>query len=152
MAFTDVERQMALDIYRDRGATAAAKEIGCSRQTIYDWLADDVSTDESDLKRRAERADVMRGILRDRLLRVAVRLVDRCSEPFVWYDKHGNAHAADEPPGAEVQRLMTAAAIAVDKYRLEMGEHTDRQSNLSVAPIDLELERIIAEHARQQSI
>lgn len=143
-AYTDVERQMALDIYRARGATAAAKEIGCARQTIYDWLGEELSDDESDLKTRAERHTVYRLLVRDRLIRLALRLTDRCTEPYVLYDKDGNPVELEEPPGYEVQKLMTAAGIAIDKYRLEMGESTGRTESITVGVLEAELARLEA--------
>lgn len=148
-SYTELERQMAIDIYRDRGATAAAKEIGCSRQAIYDWLGEEMSTDDSDLKERAERHTVYRGLLRDRLIRTALRLVDRCTEPFVAYDKEGMPHELEEPPGFEVQKMMTAAGIALDKYRLEMGESTGRTESITIGALEAELTRLNAELGAQ---
>lgn len=146
-SYTEIERQMALDIYRDRGATAAAKEIGCSRQAIYDWIGDEASTDTSDLKQKAERDAIYRGLLRTRLIRTALRLVDRCTEPFVVYDKDGHPHELDEPPGFEVQKMMTAVAIALDKYRLEMGESTERTEKVTIGTLESELEQLNKELA-----
>lgn len=141
-SYTDIERQMALDIYHAQGATAASRQIGCSRQTIYDWLADELSTDNNMAKEKAERRVYMREVMRHRLLTTALRLVDRVHEPWTYIDKEGVSHEVSEPPGREARELMVAAGIAIDKFRLEIGEATGRTEQIPTATIEAEIERL----------
>lgn len=145
--YTDTERQMALDIYRTQGATAAAKAIGCSRQTVYDWLADSLSTDTEKEKRKEEaiaRRVVLREHARSRLVYTYLRLIDRCTESVKIITKDGIELELPEPPADAVQKLALAAAILMDKLRLELGEATGRTESWSMANLDAEAQRLEA--------
>lgn len=146
--YTDAERQMALDIYRTRGATAAANAIGCARQTVYQWLADELSddTEGQKLKESETRQTVMRSYLRERLLYNAIRLNDRVAEGFTFITKDGNVIELDEVPGFEALKLITASAVALDKYRLERGESTGRTESVTIT-----LGMVEAEIARREA-
>lgn len=147
MPYTDIEREMALDIYRTQGATAAAKATGCSRQTIYQWLTDAVSSDDSGqkVKESQARQSVMREYLRERLLYNALRLSDRVTEPFTFITQKGTVVELEEVPGFEALKLTTAAAVALDKYRLEMGESTGRTENVTLGLVEANIQRLEAE-------
>lgn len=146
--YTDTERQMALDIYRTQGASAAAKAIGCSRQTVYDWLADSLSTD-TDKQKALEEAVTRRSVLREhartRLVYTYLRLIDRCSEQVKIITKDGIELELPEPPADAVQKLATAAAILIDKLRLEMGESTGRTEHVSLGLVESEIQKLEAE-------
>lgn len=155
MPFSQVERQMALEIYRDRGATAAAAEIGCSRQTVYEWIADELSDNSEKTEAEVAHQDRYRRYLRShltrRLLYSAVRFVDRCHEPYTYTLSDGETVEVSEPPGAEVRQLMTAAGIAIDKLRLELGETTARTEHISMDLVDSEIMRLRDELAAHDS-
>lgn len=139
---------MALDIYRAQGATAAAKATGCSRQTIYDWLADGLSTDTDKQKAALEastRRDVLREHARTRMVYTYLRIIDRCTEETKIITKDGNEIVLPEPPADSVQKLATAAAILIDKLRLELGESTSRTESLDASRVDIELARTVNE-------
>lgn len=152
MNYTETEREMALDIYRTQGATAAAQAIGCSRQTIYDWLADSLSTDALK-KEAAEEALTRQAVLRvhaqNRLLFTYLRLIDRCTEETKIITKEGKELTLPEPSAEATQKLATAAAILIDKFRLEMGEATSRSELTDASKIDLELARTVEEWRNQ---
>lgn len=139
---------MALDMYRSQGASAAAKATGCSRQSIYQWLADSLSSDNSDPSIKASEAVarnvVMREYMRERLLYAAMRFVDRAVEPFSWVTPKGNTVELEEPPGFEVDKLMRAAQSAIMLLRLEMGEVTGRTETLTIGVIESEVQRLEA--------
>ncbi|MDJ0924796.1 MAG: helix-turn-helix domain-containing protein [Acidimicrobiia bacterium] len=151
--YTNEERAAALQLYREHGATHAARTIGCSRQQVYRWLREEMSRHtppqkgEIEAEQRYQQALRMYG--RRRWLEVSIRMLDRTLEeakdfrgpdltPVTW----------DEPPGREAQSLVTTAAIAWDKYRLEMGESTFRTERAE-GGIDRELRKTIDEWRRQ---
>lgn len=139
---------MALDIYRTQGATAASQAIGCSRQTVYDWLADSLSTDTLK-KEAAEEALARQAVLRvhaqNRILYTYLRLIDRCTESMKIITKDGVEMELAEPTAEASQKFATAAAILIDKFRLEMGESTSRTETLDASRVDLELARTVEE-------
>lgn len=149
VSFTEAEKEMALDLYRTQGATAASKATGCSRQSIYQWLAESLSTDETDPSIKAQEAVarnvVMREYMRERLLYAAMRFVDRAVEPFSWVTNKGNTVELEEPPGFEVDKLMRAAQSAIMLLRLEMGESTGRTETVTLGFIESEVVRLEAE-------
>lgn len=153
MSFTQAEKDMALDMYRSQGASAAAKATGCSRQSIYQWLADSLSVDNSDPSIKAAEViaknTVMREYMRERLLYAAMRFVDRAVEPFSWVTPKGNTVELEEPPGFEVDKLMRAAQSALMLYRLEMGEATSRTITEGADDIDRSVVQLVAEMARR---
>lgn len=133
--YTAKQKTRALELLETESVWAAVNEIGCSHVTVYRWHADHVRTlTKTPEDEEAENAiqSVMRTRLRRRLLETAMSHVDRSD----------SAKTA-----REAKDYMTAAAIAVDKYRLEMGEHTERTSHLGA--IDLEMERVMDEWRRQ---
>jgi transposase-like protein len=60
--FTDEDRDRAVELYAEVGATAAAAEIGCSTRTVIRWAnaAGVISPDERSRRTAAARAEVER--------------------------------------------------------------------------------------------
>lgn len=146
--YTDTERQMALDIYRTQGASAASKAIGCSRQTVYDWLADSLSTDTDKQKAQEDaisRRIVLREHARTRMVYTYLRLIDRCTESMKIITKEGVELELAEPSAESAQKFATAAAILIDKLRLEMGESTGRTEHVSLGLVEAEIQKLEAE-------
>lgn len=139
---------MALDIYRTQGATAAALAIGCSRQTVYDWLADSLSTDTEKERQIAEavaRRTILREHARTRMVYTYLRLIDRCTESMKIVTKDGVEMELAEPTAEATQKFATAAAIFIDKLRLEMGESTGRTEHVSLGLVEAEIQKLEAE-------
>lgn len=152
--FTQLEKEMALEIYRARGATAAAKETGCSRQAIYDWIAEALSTDTTKGAEEAAAVEAktlfLRAHLRHRLIYAAVRYVDRALEPMtVHVGKEGVPVELSEPTPEAAQKFLTTAAIALDKFRLESGESTSRIYHDGADDVDRSIRQLEAELSRR---
>lgn len=153
VTYTDEQKAQAVKLYLEVGPDEAAKEVGCSRRQVYRWLGRHGVTPKKPDQQRAEteaRHTEKREELRELLLDQALDMLHRMNEMHVeWREVDGQEEQIVHlVSGAnEAKSYATAAAILIDKYRLEMGETTGRTEVL--APIDLELARIADEHARQ---
>lgn len=138
--YTDAQKTSALAIYATDGLAAAVRATGIPKGTIKSW-ADRTGTRtvapaertaaavEAASARRAE----LRDDLRTKLLEKAVDMLERIDDPHV--DFRGNTAERielDRPSASDCQRYATAAAILLDKFRLEMGEATDRSERQMV--------------------
>lgn len=133
--YSDSQKAEALDVLETEGIWAAVTLTGAHHTTIYRWHAQAVRSGTKkaeDEAVEAEIQDITRQRLRRRLLETAMAHVDRSDA----------ARSAQD-----AQRYATSAGILLDKFRLEMGEHTDRQQ--VVSPMDMELERVLHEWKRQ---
>lgn len=135
MPYTAEQKARALELLETESVWAAVNEIGCTHVSVYRWHAEHVRSlkqTEEETQAEQDQLKAMRSRVQRRLLEVAAAHVDRSDSAYSAKD---------------AKDYMTAAAIALDKYRLEMGEHTERASHLS--PLDLELRRVIDEFDRQ---
>lgn len=135
----------ALRIWQAEGPAAASKATGIPNGTIGAWA---VRAALQPLHRnrvplaaleviREQRA-AMREELELRMLEVALRLVQRIEQPHVELVSSGGVVQPVELPVAPAkaaQAYATAAAILLDKYRLERGEATDRTEHGQVRPM-----------------
>jgi hypothetical protein len=137
--YTDDEKSEALSLYMDVGVAESARRTGINPLTISSWARRaglhtnaPVKTKEATEALRA-RAGEMREELRLRMLHKALDLLDRMDAPHVEF-KGKDASAVTYPiaPAGAVQNYATSAAILLDKYRLEVGEATNRTENLSI--------------------
>lgn len=149
MPYTDEQKQHAIDLYVQHGADHAAEQIGCSRQSVYNWLGLDSVKDE----KRAEvvaRHTRKREALRELLLDKAADLILRMDEPH--YDYRGKDVERvdfDKATSGDVKNYATGAAILIDKYRLEMGESTARTHVEGSDDIDRSVSQLVAEMERR---
>ena len=152
MQYTDDQKAEAVRLFADQGATAAARLIGCHRDTIYRW----VEESSDGIKTKAEEeAEVwyqsrLRSALRRRLMIKALDMLDRMDERHkdyrgkdvveVWWDSASSA---------DVKNYALAFAILLDKYRLEMGEATARTEEMASHDIDHSVAQLVAELGRR---
>jgi hypothetical protein len=109
---SDEVREKALRFFDESGIWSAVAETGVHHTTIYRWHAERVRTSETNAEAVAEEQRVQelyRAHLTQRLMQVALAHVDRSDSA---------------KSGKDAQSFATAAAIMLDKFRLEMGEHT----------------------------
>lgn len=152
--YTAAQRKEALKLYVEHGPAEAARQCDIPSGTIRSWAHKDglarlrYEKTEAATNAAVERATLKREELRELLLDQAIDLIHRMNAPHK--DFKGSAALEvwwAEAPSGSTRDYATAAAILIDKYRLEMGEHTDRQ--VIVSPLDVELERLLVEDARQ---
>lgn len=136
MTYTDEQKAEAVRLYVEVGPDEAAKQIGCSRRAIYDWLGlYSVQTKKPD-ERRAEteaRHSAKREALREALLDAAL----------------SGASALDTTDPKGFQALAVGVGIFLDKYRLERGEATSRTITEGADDIDRSVVQLVAEMARR---
>lgn len=159
-SYTDAQRGEALDLYDEVGAAEAARllEFEVEANTIRVWAHRDgrsrysaektEAATQASQHRQAERREE----LRETLLSKAMDMLMRMDEPHIDY-KGKDAMRVEWPkaPASACQSYMIAAATALDKYRLEMGEATSRTHTRidAESEVDGELRRTIAEWQQQ---
>jgi transposase-like protein len=129
--FSPEQRARAVELLETESVWAATSEIGCSHVSVYRWHA--VRAQNNGAEAEAEDLalqSILRQRLRRRLLETAMAHVDRSDA----------ARSA-----GDAQRYMTSAAIALDKYRLEMGEATARHYVEGHDDIDRRVSQLVAE-------
>lgn len=141
--YTPKEREEALAAFVAEGPTAAAKETGISVGTIKSWAkraklsAPAATATAAATAAAAARAEARRAELRGQLIEKAFEVLKRMSEghihPMVVSDgREAGSHVEmvklDLPTPAGVRDYAVTVGILIDKYRLEMGEDTDRRS------------------------
>ena len=114
--WSDEKKQEALDLLADPSKTfyEVRDATGVPVGTLHGWAtAAGLERSDEETKAATEarqvRMSARRELLREMLLDAAIDHTER-------------AQAEDKASGA--QAFQTAAAIALDKFRLEMGEHT----------------------------
>lgn len=154
-------RQHALALYEAHGLGYTHHETGIPRTTLRRWAADaglDPRTLNQEATARTEaargarlaRCETLRLELREQFLTEAAAALDRLNQPYVEFVGKEQVEYP-LPPAAATWHLMKTAATALDKYRLEVGEATERTELIGAEPaeakvhlakvIDMELER-----------
>lgn len=141
--YTEAERSSALEIYRTRGLSEAAKETGFPAKTISSWAKRrGVTTDAVAITRQATeaivaRAELRRAELSERLIETAADVLERIGAPHIDVRVVGNGGESgqriekvklDLPPASAVRDYAVSIGILIDKYRLERGESTDNHA------------------------
>lgn len=137
------EKTEAVRLYVELGATEAARQVGCSRDTIYEWLGQYPTAvgDEKEKERRAEQ------VLRREAKREAGR--DAILDAWVTGAVTAALIASDPRQSKAYQLMSIGVGTLLDKYRLEMGEATSRTINEGADDIDRSVVQLVAEMARR---
>ena len=116
------------------GTAEAHRITGVPRRTIIDWASKAgviaQAPNEKMQAARIARMAVKREEMRELLLDRAVDLLERLGGPS---------------KAADTKHVATAAAILIDKYRLEMGEATARTYHEGSDDIDRRVAQLVAE-------
>jgi len=142
MKHPDSIRTQALEIYVEQGPAVAAAETGVPYSTITCWASVEGLRYMSDEKTRDQlyRGAAMRANTAERLLVEANQLLDQLWQPTVEKkavtvsDGGGCSHVEivdielDKPKFADQQKILTTAAIALDKAQLLAGEATEEMT------------------------
>lgn len=157
--WTEEDKSAALGLLADPEASYydvhKATEVPVS--TLHDWAAKAGLTGHSDALKQTESARAFRSE-RIALKRAVI------AEKFLDYSEHFADAAKDIADGVievkqgvfisgggDAKNLMTAAAIALDKFRLEMGEPTSRTFSESAPAADVAKSKLDELGARRQS-
>lgn len=143
--WSDEDKAAALALLADPEKTfyEVRDECGVPVSTLHRWAEaaglgrSDAKTDAASERRRLRLA-AKREAVAEQFLDRAEDLMGRMDEPHViGYTKDGQAVAFPMGASADCKNYMTAAAIALDKFRLEMGEHTQatRSESVQVAEV-----------------
>lgn len=143
MAHTEQDRADALEAYIEHGTAEASRLTGVPVRTICRWAGEaglaQAKREQTEAAREALSADIdeRRVGIRDLLLQAA--------------EVHARRSLEAKP--REAQALATAAAIMLDKFRLEMGEHTQATRSESVGVAEAAKAKVdqLAARRRQKS-
>lgn len=133
--YTDEERVEGVRIALEKSVAEAAEAVGAPRQTVRDWIRDagidytpvydEVTARRVEVANAAQAA--ARAELRTLLVESAVKVLKRLDrETIDFRGKDARKVTFPEAPARDARDLAIAAAILLDKYRLEAGEATDR--------------------------
>jgi hypothetical protein len=137
------EKEAALALYQEVGLAEAWRRTGIPKPTIASWArrAGLPHTDAASKTREATiaasaRADQLRSEIRLKLLEKASDLLDRMDGEHIEFKnsaKEIREVVYPMAPAAAVQNYATSVGILIDKYRLEVGEATNRTENRALA-------------------
>lgn len=156
--WTDEEKAAALELLADGSKSfyevRDATEVPVG--TLHRW-ATEAGLERSDektlaaTKRRTLRLSEKRQALAEEFLDRVEDLLGRMDEPHVvGYTKKGEAVVFPMGASADCKNYMTAAAISLDKFRLEMGEHTQATRSDTGSPRDRVKDRVDELEAKRQ--
>lgn len=132
-SYTTEEKAAGLAAVIAEGLAGAWRTTGIPKPTLAMWARDAGLQTDGAAKTQAAtlaasaRADQLRAELRLHLLEKAVDLLERMDAPHVEF-KGKDAAPVTYPiaPSGAVQNYATSVGILIDKYRLEVGEATNR--------------------------
>lgn len=139
MEYTAELKAEALRRYSDEGVAAVADSLQIPRGTLSVWVHRSGVERVHPLK--TEAATEARVQLQAEI-RAEVQLA------FLTEAWESLQQAHDAKPQDRV-KLVTAAAVAIDKYRLEMGEATTRTITESADDTDRSIQQLVAEMERR---
>lgn len=148
--YTDEQKAEALALYVEAGPTAVAVQLGIPKQTVQQWArADGLRTVRNERTAEAVEAarvdrELTRERLRDAMLAKALDLIDRMDDEHIDFrGKDAKRVTFPKPSPSGCQSYATAAAILLDKVRLELGEVTGRTEVRSTDQLDAEIEQLL---------
>lgn len=130
--YTDEEKAAALKVLSDPELSfyEVRDRTGVPVGTLHRWATEaglkrsDEKTEAAAARRRL-RLSVKREVIAEVLLDRVEDLMGRMDQPHVVGYDDGQAVVFPMGASSDCKNYMTAAAIALDKFRLEMGEHTE---------------------------
>jgi len=158
--YTKEQKQKAVDLYVKVGTAEAARRTGITGRSIIRWAnTAGVSQDKANQTEAARESLALKNAerrerIRNMILEKIEDILGRMDQPHHDYRAAGKELHRIEWESArsgDVKNYAVSMAVLLDKYRLEMGEHT---SKISVADaesvLDAEIMRLSNEHASRQ--
>ena len=162
MKYTDIQKQEAVDLYLKHGASEASNRLDIPRRTISSWVTKQgLAQAKGEQTEAAREALALKNAERRERIRTSILvkvedILGRMDMPHHDYRAAGKElHRVDwdTARSGDVKNYAVSMAILLDKYRLEMGEHTAR-TEVSVADavhvIDDEVARMRERRAANQ--
>lgn len=150
--WTDEQRAEALALYREHGPAEASRRTGIPRGTISRWAANSgyerVRNEKVEAQTEQLRIaqEMLRQRIRTKLLAKADDLLDRMDAPHKDFRGKDVVEVTwDKATSGDVKNYATAAAILLDKYRLEVGEPTTRSEVHERSDLDRDIDALLAE-------
>lgn len=153
-ARTDPEqRAAAIAVYREHGLAEAHRVSGIPKSTLRDWAKAEgldprelasASLDQVAAANEAREARIvaMRLELRENLLSAATDMTERLRSPHVDYRGRDMVEVTFEHAPADACRnYAVAAAVFIDKFRLESGETTGHVQ-VDRGPVEQQKQRV----------
>ena len=177
-AWDEATKIEALTIWRTDGASQASRVTGVPSGTIRRWVHESglggprrdelaarqhadaearVQAEEEHQRRlrewltaSEERQAIRIAELKEMLLDTAAEALHRIDDEHIDFKgKEATMVVYPKPDPAGVRAYVTAAAIAIDKWRLVTGQATSRVETVGESPIDRELARLVDEIERR---
>ncbi len=134
MPYTQEQQRETVDLAVEHGTAETVRRTGISGTTVKRWVAPagntvQTNTKKTELARQhlAVRRDEKREQLRTLLLDKAIGLLERFDVEHKDYrGKDVQEVYWDRAPSGATKEYAIAVGILIDKFRLEMGEHTGR--------------------------
>lgn len=149
--YTPEQKAEALELYATDGPTAVQERLGIAKATVSDWArANGIRTVRNERTAEAVEAarvdrELTREKLRDAMLAKALDLIGRMDEEHIDFrGKDAKRVTFPKPSASGCQSYATAAAILLDKVRLELGEVTGRTETVATDQLDREIEQMLA--------
>jgi transposase-like protein len=143
--YDDDTKARAVALAVEHGPTEAGRLTGVKPGTIRSWCSrSGVATEAAERTAAATdaakaRRETKREELRTLLIEKAVDLVNRMDEEHIDFrGKDAGRVTFPKAPAQACQQYATAAAILLDKFRLELGESTDRTARVTEPVTDAE--------------
>lgn len=164
MAWDQKTRQQAIDLYVTDGASEAARQTGVPVRTVRRWASEAglAAARNENLTNGAEQLALLhqhrREEIRSRLLDIGLDLLDRIEAPhekIVTLSGMPGVGAMVErvplelPDASDVKSYAVAFGVILDKYRLEMGEHTTHARTEGTDDVDRRIRQLVDEHERR---
>jgi transposase-like protein len=142
--YTPEEKSVALATYAEHGLARAHDVHDIPKSTLRKWaMGSGMDTSEiagrsveqtqAASAARATRCEELRLELRESFLVAAADMLDRLDEEHIDFrGQQAKEVTFPKAPADACRNYVTAAAILIDKYRLEAGEATDRTELLGV--------------------
>ena len=141
-------KEQALEIYRTQGVTAAARFADCTKQSIYDWAdaAGGITQDKEAIYQH--KRSKLNHVLFSRIISL-LQQMNSPVEQVTSYKGEVTHYSLARPSAADQKNLAIAAAVLIDKLRLEEGDVTKRFDTVDSGMLDDELVRLADELAEK---
>jgi transcriptional regulator of heat shock response len=143
--FTEEQKLAALEVWRTQGVSAAARSVGCTRQSIYDWI------DQRNLQGQQDREAVYqhkRDILKYNLMEkiyYILGLYKADVQGVFHYQGQLTYYDLERPSASDISHLSRAIETLVNIIRMEEGEPISRIESVDGNILENELVKLANE-------